>query len=519
MTADLYEVTFEEALEAILLANQCGYRVQGSFIYVYTNEELAQLTAAEQPAATRVLRLYYITAAEAVDVLTPLLSDVGSIAASAAAERGIGASAEQAGGDTSAAHDYVVVRDYPANLAEVERVLNEIDVQPQQVLLEATILRATLDDDNALGIDFTMVGGVDLEVLGSTSNAIQDLNVGALPTDRLEKFNASVATDLAGTVPRGGISVGVIKDHVGVFIRALEEVTETVLLANPKILALNKQKGQVIVGRRDGYLTTTVTETQAIQSVEFLETGTQLIFRPYIGKNGYVRMELHPEDSIGGLTAANLPFETTTELTTNVMCRDGQTVLIGGLFREVTTDTRGQVPVLGDIPGIGPAFRSTRDSTQREEVIILLTVHIVKNYDALAEASRREIENIERVRVGLRRGLMWTGRAQLAHTHYRQALEHFAAGHADRALWELRLALHNNPRLLPAIRLQEEIRHERAWEDEGSVTRDFVTRLIQQESTPGLKLPRFDRPAPPFVSPEDLRGPFGFVPDDGDGET
>ena len=146
-------------------------------------------------------------------------------------------------------------------------------------------------------------------------------------------------------------------------------------------------------------------------------------------------------------------------------------------------------------------------------MIILLTVHIVKNYDAYAEASRREMEDIERVRVGLRRGLMWTGRERLAQAHYRQALEHFATGDRDRALWDVRLALHNNPRFLSAIRLREEILHERAWDDEGSVTRDFISRLIQEESAPGIELPRFGRPAPPFVSPQNLGGPFGFARD------
>jgi type IV pilus assembly protein PilQ len=520
VTADLYQVTFDEALEAILVANQCGYQVRGNFIYVYTNEELAQLAAAEAPAITRVFRLYYITAVDALAAVEPMLSEIGSITASKAAERGISPDAADAGGDSLAVHDYLVAHDYPARLAEIEAVLNKIDVRPQQVLIEATILRATLNDDNALGVDFTLLGGVDLEVLGSTSNGIIDLTTGQLPTDRLEKFNAAAQTDFRGTVPPGGLTFGLIKDHVAVFLRALEQVTDSVVLANPKILALNKHKGQVIVGRRDGYLTTTVTETQAIQTVEFLETGTQLIFRPFIGRDGDIRMELHPEDSIGGLTAANLPFETTTELTTNVQCRDGETILIGGLFREATSDTRSQIPLLGDIPGIGNAFRSKRDTSQFEEVIILLTVHIVKDEDAYAEAGRRQLEDVERIRVGLRRGLLWHGRERLAQAHYQRALEHFADGDTQRALWDVRMALHNHPRLLSAIKLKEQIREQRAWDDEGSVTRDFVARLISAESSPAnADKPRFGRPAPPFIRPEGLHGPSGFDGDENQEEA
>jgi hypothetical protein len=80
-----------------------------------------------------------------------------------------------------------------------------------------------------------------------------------------------------------------------------------------------------------------------------------LTFRPYVGEDGVVRMEIHPKDSTGGLTTANLPFEQTTEVTTNIMVKDGHTILIGGLFREVSTATRGQVPLLGNIPVLGAA--------------------------------------------------------------------------------------------------------------------------------------------------------------------
>ncbi len=440
-----------------------------------------------------------------------LLSEGGSASGSPAAERGIALDASDAGGDLPAAHDYLVVHDYPDRLAEVERILNQIDVRPQQVLVEATILRASLTDDNSLGVDFTLLGGVDLELLGSTSAGITNVNTGDLPQSRFEEFNSTMQTDFVSGWPSGGVTFGVVKDHVGIFIRALEQVTDIVLMANPKILCLNKQKGQVHVGRRDGYITTTVTETQAIQTVEFLETGTQLIFRPYIGKDGDVRMELHPEDSIGGLTPANLPQETTTELTTNVQCRDGQTILIGGLFREVTNTGRSQVPLLGDIPVLGQAFRSNTDSLQTEEVIILLTVHIVEDDDAYANDSFKQLDDFERVRVGQRRGLMWHGRERLAQAHYRQALEHYAEGDLDRALWDLRLSLHNFPRFIPAIKLREEIMQQRDWEDEGSVTREFIARLVMEGVEPGSAQPRFARPALPSATPADTNDDISIL--------
>jgi len=498
VTANLYGATFEEALDAVLIMNDAGYRRAGNFIYVYTNAELAQLTAAaSKQQITRVFPLNYVSAADAKTYIDPLIGKEGTAAASAPTASGLASEATQAGGNASASNDFIIVTAKLDMMREVERILKEIDVRPRQVLIEATILRAELQSDNNLGIDFTIVGGVDLESMGAVSPAIQSVSLGDLPDDRFQLGNAAVTTDFAKNVPEGGITFGVIKDQVAVFLRALEQVTDTTVLANPKILALNKQKGQVIVGRRDGFLTTTVTETQAVQTVEFLETGTQLVFRPFITDDGFVRVELHPEDSVGFVNAQGLPSEQTTEVTTNVIVRDGQTILIGGLFRERTTDARSQVPGLGGIPGVGQLFRSNNDVSVREEVIILLTLHVVKDQDAYSAASREQYEDIERMRVGMRLGLMWHGRDRLAQTYYQKALAALSAGDRDKALWYAKMSLNAAPRLLPAIQLKEKILGQRAWYEDGTSSRMFVYRLIAQER--GYPLPPFGRPVQPEV--------------------
>jgi len=503
VTANLYDVTFEEALDAILAPNDAAFRTAGKFYYVSTRAELEMMAAAgSQKPITRVFHLNYISASDAQSYVGPLVGKEGSVTPSPAGLTGLASDATEAGGKTNTQNDFIVVTANPAVLMQVERLLDEIDRRPRQVLVEATILRAELTDDNSLGIDFSIVGGVDLELLGATSNAIQDVNLGRLPQERFENFNAAAASDFRGNVPDGGLSIGVIKDHVAIFLRALEQVTDTTVLANPKILALNRQKGQVIVGRRDGFLTTTVTETQAVQTVQFLETGTQLIFRPFIGSDGWVRVELHPEDSVGFINAQGLPSEQTTEVTTNVMVQDNQTILIGGLFREVTTDSRSQVPGLGSIPYLGPLFRSNSDSTAREEVIILLTIHIVKDQDAYAAESVEIMDDIERLRVGMRQGLMWHGRTRLAQSHYQKALDAWRAGDREHALWHADLSLYNNPRFLPSIDLKENMLRSREWDLEASAARLFVQRLIVKETA--LAFPPWGRPDSPESSPADV---------------
>ena len=238
--------------------------------------------------------------------------------------------------------------------------------------------------------------------------------------------------------------------------------------------------------------TPAVTETQAIQAVEYLETGTQLIFRPFIGDDGIIRMELHPEDSVGFVNAQGLPSEQTTEVTTNILIRDGETILIGGLFREVTTDTRRQVPWLGGIPGLGNLFRSREDKSTREEVIILLTVHIVKDHAAYAAASRQQYEDVDRLRVGVRQGLMLHGRERVAQRQYHKAVDAYAEGDWKKALWHLNMALYNHPQMVSAFKLKERIRRQREWDEESSGGRLFLHRMIARER--GYEGPFFGRP-------------------------
>lgn len=507
VSCSLYGVSFEQALDAMLVSNGLGYRSEGDFIYVHPIEEIQKIAKARRVLTARIFRLTYLNALTAKDLITPLLSpEVGKVSLTPPAAKGLGAGSSGAAGggvpdtqgDASAGIDAILVTDYSDKLDQIGRVLAEMDVRPRQVLVEATILRATLNEDNALGIDFTTVGGIDFQALSSVSPAAQTIVTGATPGAALQDTTFTARTNFNQAVPNGGFTFGIIKDQVGFFIRALESITDTDILANPKILALNKQIGQVVVGRRDGYLTTTITETTAIQQVEFLETGTVLSFRPFIGEDGTVRMEIHPKDSTGGLTSANLPFEQTTEVTTNVLVQDGHTILIGGLFREVSTATRGQVPGLGNIPIAGVLFRTTRDATVREEVIILLTVHIVKG-DADQKSSKELYEDTERYRLGMRKGLQWFGRERLAEAHYQSAVEALARGDTDRALWDAELAMHNFPRHVHAAKLVESIRNKRRWESEASSVRSFVQDRIAEES--GVVNKPFDRPMPPFVVP------------------
>jgi type II secretory pathway component GspD/PulD (secretin) len=233
-------------------------------------------------------------------------------------------------------------------------------------------------------------------------------------------------------------------------------------LANPKILAVNKQLGQVYIGKKVAYQSqTTQTEVSTTEQVQFIDTGTKLSFRPYICNDGYIRMDIHPKDSSATLRTAGtatLPDETSAELVTNIIVKDGQTIAIGGLFRDKITATETQVPFLGDLPVIGAFFRGTADEVRREEVMVLLTPHIITETHQTAGWAREQ--EIKHKILGANKELQWINKIRRVKDCYEKAVDYYVDGDYRAAMEELDSAIELYPAYLEAIRLKEKIERE-----------------------------------------------------------
>ncbi|MDP6380232.1 MAG: hypothetical protein QF662_02705, partial [Phycisphaerae bacterium] len=426
VSCDLYNVGLEETLDVLLRANGCAFRREGQFITVYTQEELDAILLAEKMPITRIFVLDFLNAAEAESLIKPVLSDKAIIAVSSPAESGIPSGGDEVGGDSYSHRDCVVVTDYEENIEAAAQIIKGRDIRPLQVLVEATILEVTLDEDNKLGIDFNVLAGVDFrDMTGVTTASIVDPTAlgGGANTTSLGNVPFGQAHTQGFAAAGDGLNIGVLTSNVAFFINALENVTDTNILSNPKVLVLNKQRAEVIVGERLGYLVQTTTETATTTTVEFLDTGTRLTIRPFVSRDGHIRMEVHPEVSTGVVSPEGLPSKTTTEVTCNIMIKDGNTIVIGGLIKESSFISRKQVPGLGNIPGLGVLFRSKADDTLRKEIIILLTPHIIKDEEANAEGSRR-LRGIKRRLGGLREKFAFYSRERLTKAHMEAARKH-----------------------------------------------------------------------------------------------
>lgn len=497
VTANFFGVTFYQALDAILHANGYGYIEKDNFIYVYTAEQLNAILTAQKTRISKVITLNYINPIDAAEFVKAALSEGGQIKTNGKTINFPSKSDVPNGSDEYSGPATLVVTDYEENIQAVLDLIKQLDVRPAQVQVEATILQASLNESNAFGVDFALLSDVNFSDFVGVGGGLKAVE--ALAVNNSEKLSggSSGDTPAAGYKNKGGaitstpgniggpatMKFGYINNDVGVFLRVLDEVTDTTVLSNPKLLVLNRQPARVLVGQRVGYLNTTSTDTATTQTVEFLDTGTQLHVRPFVSDDGMVRLELKPQVSTAVVrdvknssgAVVTVPDEITNELTTNVIVRDGQTIVLGGLFRDKTQSTRRQVPLLGDIPFLGEAFRGHDDSVQRDEIIFLITPTIV-NDQILASQGKKSREAIDQVRSGSRQNLLSFSRDKRSGTLLVEAQRLAEAGDVQKALWKLDQSLTLNPVQPEALMLKEKLSGQKTVWPNRSMLEDIIRK-------------------------------------------
>ena len=438
------EGRLERALEAILKSRGFVHEREVDFIYVRSEAELARIKLRNRQVMSKLYQPMYISASELSKLLTPLLTkEIGQHSVTSPVP--VGSTA----GDEFSQRDALLVQDYPEVIAAIDRVIIEMDVPPLQVLIEAKILSVTLSDTMEYGVNFTLLN-------------CRHPSVGAtLPT-----------ADRVGHTC--GLKHGFVSDVAG-FIKSLESIGDTSLVSAPSIRVVNKQKAEMIIGDRLSYKTLAFNGAQTIENVQFLDAGTKLMFRPFISPDGLVRMEVHPERSSATINkGTGLPSLSTTEVMTNIMVRDGCTVVIGGLISEEAMESIDRVPLLSAIPLVGASFRNKAERTKRTELLVLLTPHIVTEPEAAIEGAALQAETEDRA-AHFRDNLSHVNRHNLTRGHYERAQEYFDQGNLLKARQQIDAALKQNKADLESLRLKAQIeqatheQHGTLWKRPGTL--------------------------------------------------
>ncbi|MEX0702664.1 MAG: hypothetical protein WD069_11260 [Planctomycetales bacterium] len=454
VSVNLIDVSVDEALAGILRARGFVHEQDERFVYVMTQAEAAARRLAQRKLITKIYRPHYISTFDLQALVVPLLTpEIGKVAVTNPNEAGIPSDNEQAGGDKLAQQDALLVQDYPEVIQTIDGVFQELDVPPMQVVIEAMILSVRLTDQMQFGVNFALLNGQSDNLIVSGNGSLVQ-NGSGFPGGGNDSIIPPLGQLVANTA---GLKYGFVAGDVAGFLNALENITDTDLIAAPQLRVLNKQRAQLIIGKRLSYTTRTFNNNQTIENVNFLDAGTKLIIRPFIGPDGLIRMEIHPERSSATINPqTNLPDLDTTEVTTNVMVRDSTTVVIGGLIEETAVASYDQVPLLGSLPVVKHLFRNKNERIDRSELIVLITPRIVREPEAAEVGAAAAVENQHRHEY-FTNNLSPINRQNLARLHYERAVHFFDRGNLERAAHHIDGSLELAKNNLQAHRLQARI--------------------------------------------------------------
>jgi type II secretory pathway component GspD/PulD (secretin) len=353
VSVNLYGVTVREAIFRV--AQAAGYWVEER---EGANIVLGKETSVDYPGAhtqIKTFKVQYSDVKQVADIVAKYVSRQGKVT-------------------PLVGRKLIVVEDLPGFAERIGRLLEELDVPPKQVLIEAKILEIVLDDSERLGINWR-------RVFGGTSGTRGSLGAAGLAAG-------------SAAAPATGFFFSIMTDHAEAFFAALASKGRVRTLATPKLLALENQEAKTVIGDSTGYRVTTTINLVTSESIQFLESGVILKVTPSVDQRGRVLMKVHPEVSTASL-ADGVPSKKSTEVTTELVCENGQAIFIGGLIKHGSSFERDGVPVAQDVPGIGALFRSRTASVTYTETVVMITPYVIsepREADAISAERARTIE-------------------------------------------------------------------------------------------------------------------------------
>lgn len=334
VSLNLYQVELKDAIRHIAEAGGFVAEDRGDAWMVVSREEAGR-DSARGNTEVRSFKVQYTSPDVVASVLAEHLSRYGKV--TSIPERGL-----------------LVVEELPDFMQRVETLLGEIDVAPRQILIEAKILEIALDASQTFGIDWS----APLSLSG----------------DGTLDFGQS------GLAPLGaaGLFFNLVTPDFEAMLRALNTAGRVRTLSTPRLLVMEDQEAEVVIGDRLGFRVTTTTNQITTESIEFLESGVILKVKAQVDRDGRVLLSIHPEVSTGTINAG-IPSLSTTEVTTQLLAENGQKIFIGGLIKHSETQSRSGIPILGDLPIVGGLFSSRDRLALSSETIVLITPRLVEN--------------------------------------------------------------------------------------------------------------------------------------------
>ncbi len=260
----------------------------------------------------------------------------------------------------------IIIQDVQESIDKLMDLVKIIDIPKQQVLIEARMVTIRTSTAKDLGIDWS--GTLNLDAAHGNPTGVQFPN----------RIGGSLATNVGfgGIDPNMSISLGSIADALtlDVQLAALEELNGGRTLSNPRIMTMDNEEAEVKQGTQIPYKSVSQEGTQT----EFVDATLSLKVTPKITPGGYIQLKLLVTRNAVGVNTPDGPSIDLNEVTSQALVKDGDTIVIGGIYTKDFTERETKIPILGDIPGFGWLFKSSSKIDEITELLIFITPRIVK---------------------------------------------------------------------------------------------------------------------------------------------
>lgn len=413
ITIRLVDVPWEKALDVILKTHGYGYDRVGNIITVAPIDKLTEQKQKEvqlaqvQPTVTEVFHLKYLDAQDAKNALEPQLSPRGKITilamtGQAGWEFGTAelAKRKRLSEERMSRSKILIVSDIPPVLDKIKEVIAAIDKKPQQILIETKLVEVNNDFLRDIGFDWgTGQDGVtsmsDQAVNKKDGTPQSTIGVQGLSTSSITPSILSAAgTGVApGTAGLEFVFSKLTGTQFETILTALEEDVDTNTLSAPSIVALNNQEATILVGTKYPILKTeesTQSQYTVSKSLDYYQDiGVQLNVVPQVSDEKYINMIVHPAvtsttSGVGDTNTTFYPIIDTREAETRILLTSGETIVIGGLLKDVKSKSVIGIPLLKDIPYLGKFFRRDTEDTQKIDLLIFITAKILEEGESAA---------------------------------------------------------------------------------------------------------------------------------------
>jgi general secretion pathway protein D len=351
-------------------------------------KKLVELVDVVPPTSSSKVNVYYLENADATDV-AKVLDGVVKGSMQTGAQQQPGAAPQQSpfeGGKITITPDKatnsLVVMASPTDYQNLLQVIQKLDKRRRQVFVQALIAEISLDKLRDLGLQWGLLGGASDGKYASVAG--------------LYDPQGAIAT-LLNTLSSPGLSSLVSLPTLGTpanfaaVLQALQTNGAVNVLSTPTILTSDNKEAKIFVGQNVPLITATNLSSTGLsqQSVERKDTGISLKITPQISEGEYVKLDISQEISSVTPNKGQATDLVLTKRTadTSVVVKDKETVVIGGLIQDQETITENKIPLLGDIPGLGWFFKSSHKERQKTNLLIVLTPHIVRGAEELADVS------------------------------------------------------------------------------------------------------------------------------------